>query len=199
MDQAGSDSGLRLLAIPTRSRLERVLRYVFDEAEFLAPHGIRSVSRVYRDHPFMVNIRGETYRVDYEPGESRTWLFGGNSNWRGPVWFPLNYVLIEALQRYHLFYGDSFMMEFPTGSGRRLNLDQIARELARRLISLFLPDDKGRRPALAADPRFADDIHWRELIWFHEYFHGDTGEGLGANHQTGWTSLVARLIEEFVD
>jgi len=199
MTRGERDPGRRLLAIPTRDRLERVLRYVFDEAEFLSPYGVRSVSRAYLDHPFMVNIRDGTYRVDYEPGESRTWLFGGNSNWRGPVWFPLNYVLVEALQRYHLFYGDSLTMEFPTGSGRRMNLDQIARELARRLISLFMPDAQGRRPALAGDTRFTDDIHWRELIWFHEYFHGDTGRGLGANHQTGWTALVARLIEEFVD
>jgi len=199
MTRGEFDPGRRLLAIPTRERLERVLRYVFDESEFLSPYGVRSLSRAYRDHPFAVNIRGGAYRVDYEPGESRTWLFGGNSNWRGPVWFPLNYLLIEALQRYHLFYGDGLTMEFPTGSGRRMNLDQIARELARRLISLFAPDAKGRRPALAGDPRFADDSHWRELVWFHEYFHGDTGQGLGANHQTGWTSLVARLIEEFVD
>jgi hypothetical protein len=195
----GQDPGRRILAIPTRARLERVLKYVFDEAEFLSPHGVRSVSRAYKDKPFTVGVEGEAYRVDYEPGESRTWLFGGNSNWRGPIWFPINYVLIEALQRYHLFYGDSFRMEFPTGSGNLMNLDQIARELARRLISLFRPDPKGQRPALAADPRFANDIHWRDLIWFHEYFHGDSGAGLGANHQTGWTSLVARLIEEFVD
>ena len=199
MALGGTDPGRRLLAIPTRERLERVLKYVFDEGEFLSPYGVRSISSAYRDHPFMVNIRDETYRVDYEPGESRTWLFGGNSNWRGPVWFPINYILIEALQRYHLFYGDSFTMEFPTGSGRRMNLDEIARELARRLISLFMPDGTGRRPALAGDARFADDTHWRNLIWFHEYFHGDTGCGLGANHQTGWTSLVARLIEEFID
>jgi hypothetical protein len=176
-----------------------VLRYVFDEAEFLSPHGVRSVSRVYRDHPFMVGIGGETYRVDYEPGESRTWLFGGNSNWRGPVWFPINYLLIEALQRYHLFYGDSFTMEFPTGSGTKMNLDQIARALARRLIGLFMPDAKGNRAALAGTPNFTNDSHWRNLIWFHEYFHGDTGAGLGANHQTGWTALIARLIEEFAD
>jgi hypothetical protein len=176
-----------------------VLRYVFDEAEFLSPHGVRSLSRAYGQALHGDRNRGETYRVDYEPAESRTWLFGGNSNWRGPVWFPLNYLLIEALQRYHLFYGDSFTMEFPTGSGRRMNLDQIANELARRLISLFMPDSKGQRPALAGTPSFANDSHWRELLWFHEYFNGDTGAGLGANHQTGWTALVARLIEEFAD
>jgi hypothetical protein len=196
MARDGQDPGRRLLAIPTRARLERVLRYVFDEKEFLSPYGIRSLSKAYGERPFTVEISGETYRVDYEPAESRTWLFGGNSNWRGPVWFPLNYILIEALQRYHQFYGDSFKMEFPTGSGIQLNLDQIASELARRMIALFLPDAKGQRPALKANKSFADDIHWREHLWFHEYFNGDTGEGLGANHQTGWTALVARLIEE---
>jgi hypothetical protein len=199
MARDGQDPGRRLLAIPTRERLERVLRYVFDEAEFLSPFGVRSVSRFYREHPFMLELDGGSYRVDYEPGESHTGIFGGNSNWRGPVWFPLNYILIEALQRYHMFYGDSFTMEFPTGSGKRMNLDQIATQLARRMISLFMPDAQGNRPALGGEPRFANDSHWRELMWFHEYFHGDTGKGLGANHQTGWTALVARLIEEFVD
>jgi hypothetical protein len=193
----GQDPGLKILAIPTKERLERVLKYVFDEAEFLSPHGIRSLSRIYKDKPFRIDLAGQNYRVDYEPAESRSWIFGGNSNWRGPIWFPINYLLIEALQRYHLFYGDAFTMEFPTGSGKRLNLDQIAKELARRLVSLFMPDAKGQRPAMAADDCFANDSHWRDLIWFHEYFNGETGVGLGANHQTGWTSLVAKLIEEF--
>jgi hypothetical protein len=195
----GKDPGRRLLAIPTRERLERVLRYVFDEKEFLSPYGIRSLSRAYADHPFTIKLGDQEHRVDYEPGESRTGLFGGNSNWRGPVWFPLNYLLIEALERYHHFYGDTFTMEFPTGSGHRLNLKQISCELARRLSSLFLPDATGRRPALGPEKRFVDDPHWRDLVWFHEYFHGDTGQGLGASHQTGWTALVTRLIEEFVD
>jgi hypothetical protein len=199
MTQGGADPGRRLLAIPTRERLERVLRYIFDENEFLSPYGIRSLSRRYLQAPFQIDIHGETYRVDYEPGESRTWLFGGNSNWRGPVWFPLNYILIEALQRYHLFYGDTFTMEFPTGSGRRLTLEKIAQELACRLIGLFRKDGQGRRPALSTNPKFSDDPHWKDLIWFHEYFHGDTGQGLGADHQTGWTALIARLIEEFID
>ncbi len=199
MARGGQDPGRRILAIPTRSRLERVLRYVFDENEFLSPYGIRSLSRAYRDQPFTLEAGGESRRVSYEPGESQSWIFGGNSNWRGPVWFPLNYLLIEALQRYHHFYGDSFTMEFPTGSGRHLNLDQIARELARRLISLFVPGKDGARPSLAGIQEFRDDPGWRDLVWFHEYFNGDTGEGLGANHQTGWTALVARLIEEFVD
>ena len=196
MARDGCDSGRRLLAIPSKDRLERVLRYAFDEAEFLSPHGVRSMSRAYKDKPFSVRMGSEDYRVEYEPGESRTWLFGGNSNWRGPVWFPVNYLLIEALQRYHVFYGDSFTMEFPTGSGTRLTLDQIARELAQRMIALFLPGNSGR-PAMGPDPRFRDDPHWRDLVWFHEYFHGDTGQGLGASHQTGWTALVTRLLEEF--
>jgi glycogen debranching enzyme len=199
MARAGQDAGRRLLAIPTRERLERVLKYVFDEKEFLSPHGIRSLSRAYADHPYTIKLGDQEYRVDYEPGESRTGLFGGNSNWRGPVWFPLNYLLIEALERYHHFYGDSFLMEFPTGSGRKLNLLQISRELALRLSSLFTPDEAGRRPAMGQERRFMHDPHWKDLVWFHEYFHGDTGQGLGASHQTGWTALVTRLIEEFVE
>ncbi len=199
MARDGGDSGRRLLAIPTKTRLERVLRYVFDESEFLSPHGVRSLSRAYKDAPFRVQVAGESYQVDYEPGESRTWLFGGNSNWRGPVWFPINYLLIEALQRYHYYFGEEFKMEFPTGSGRMLDLSQIAQELACRLISLFRPDSNGNRPAMGGDPSFAKDSHWRDLVWFHEYYDGDSGKGLGANHQTGWTALIARLLEEFVD
>ncbi|MBI4622641.1 MAG: glucosidase [Verrucomicrobia bacterium] len=189
--------GRLLLAIPTGERLARVLRYVLDEAEFLSPHGVRSLSRAYRDRPFSLRVDGNEWRVGYVPGESDSGLFGGNSNWRGPVWMPMNYLLIESLERYHQFYGDSFSMEFPTGSGRMMTLAQIARELARRLVTLFLPDGGGRRPALGMEPRFASDPNWRELVWFHEYFHGETGHGLGASHQTGWTALVARLIEEF--
>jgi hypothetical protein len=190
-------AGMFMLAIPSRARLERVLRYVLDEAEFLSGHGVRSLSRAYRDRPFTLRTGGGEWSVGYVPGESDSGLFGGNSNWRGPVWMPLNYLLIEALERYHHFYGDSFQLEFPTGSGRTLNLAQIARELARRLVTLFLPNGGGRRPALGMEPRFVNDPHWRELLWFHEYFHGETGQGLGASHQTGWTALVARLIESF--
>ncbi|MES1167080.1 MAG: glucosidase [Pseudomonadota bacterium] len=194
LEQRGG--GRYLLAIPSRERLERVLRYVLDEAEFLSAHGVRSLSRAYRDQPFVLRAHGGEWRVDYVPGESDSGLFGGNSNWRGPVWFPLNYLLIEALERYHHFYGDSFTLEFPTGSGRRLNLAQIARELAQRLVTLFLPNGGGRRPALGLESRFVGDPHWRDLLWFHEYFHGETGQGLGASHQTGWTALVTRLIDE---
>ena len=196
MTRDGCDPGRRLLAIPSRERLERVLRYVFDEKEFLSAHGVRSLSKAYGERPFVLKMGEAEYQVNYEPGESRTWLFGGNSNWRGPVWMPLNYLLIEALERYHHFYGDAFTMEFPTGSGRRLNLAQIAEELSRRLVTLFLPNGGGRRPALGMEARFVNDPHWQELMWFHEYFHGDTGQGLGADHQTGWTALVTRLIEQ---
>ncbi len=186
----------RLLAIPSRERLERVLRYLLDENEFLSPYGIRSVSRIHKDRPYIFRVNGEEHRVDYGPGESTTGLFGGNSNWRGPIWFPINYLLIEALERYHHFYGDSLQVECPTGSGRLMSLDSVARELATRLTRIFLPDATGARPCHGGDPRYRDDPHWRELILFHEYFHAETGRGVGASHQTGWTALVVRLIED---
>ena len=186
----------RLLAIPSRNRLERVLRYVLDENEFLSPFGVRSLSRVHKDRPYVCSAGGIAQRVDYEPGESTLDLFGGNSNWRGPVWFPVNYLLIEALERYHYFYGDALQVECPTGSGRLMNLRDVARELAVRLVRLFRPDEHGRRPCHGSQARFAEDPHWRDLVLFYEYFHGDTGEGLGASHQTGWTALAARLLED---
>ena len=185
----------RLLAIPTRERLERVLRVALDENEFLSPYGLRSLSRRYADQSYEFPVDGTTYRVDYSPAEGTTGLFGGNSNWRGPVWFPINYLLIEALERYHHFYGDTFKVECPTGSGRWLDLRQVAEELATRMSALFLPGADGKRPFAGDDARFSDDPHWRDLTLFHEYFHGDTGRGVGASHQTGWTALVARLIE----
>jgi hypothetical protein len=188
----------RLLAIPSRERLERVLRYILDENEFLSPFGVRSLSRVHRDKPFVFHYDSQEARVDYEPGESVTGLFGGNSNWRGPVWFPLNYLLIESLERYHYFYGDTFRMEYPTGSGALLNLGEIAQRLAARISGLFLPNAEGRRPCYGADARYATDPHWRDLILFHEYFHGEHGQGLGASHQTGWTALVIRTIEKAI-
>ena len=197
MQEAGRDGGsLRLLAIPSRQRLERVLAVMLDEREFLSPHGIRSLSRVHRDDPVMLRLDGAEYAVQYEPEESRSGVFGGNSNWRGPVWFPVNYLLIEALERYHYFYGDSLTVEFPTGSGRRRHLGEVARELSGRLSRLFLPDASGRRPCHGDDPRFAGDPHWKDLVLFHEYFGGDDGRGLGASHQTGWTALVARCLEK---
>jgi hypothetical protein len=185
----------RLLAIPTRKQLERVLRYMLDENEFLSPYGIRSLSRIHREQPYVFHLDGQEYRVDYEPGESTTGFFGGNSNWRGPVWFPVNYLLIEALERYHHFYGDGLRVECPTGSGRVLNLQEVADELRCRLARLFLLDAQGRRPCHGEERRYAEDPPWRDLVLFHEYFHGETGRGLGASHQTGWTALAVQLLE----
>jgi hypothetical protein len=193
----GHGAGRRLLAIPSRPRLERVLRYVFDEAEFLSPYGVRSMSAAHREQPAVLHTRGGDLRAEYAPGESTVPDFGGNSNWRGPVWFPVNYLLVEALQRYHHFYGSAFTVEVPRGSGRMMTLSQAARELSHRLTRLFLPDQNGRRPCHGDDRRFATDPHWRDLILFYEYFHGDTGRGCGASHQTGWTALVARLLQKF--
>ncbi len=192
----GAGNDLILLAIPARDQLERVLRYMLDENEFLSPHGLRSVSKFHEKHPSIFNAGGGEYRVDYEPAESTTGLFGGNSNWRGPVWFPINFLLLEALERYDHFYGDSLQVECPTGSGRMLNLRQVALELSTRLAGLFLPDANGRRPCNGDDPRFATDPHWRDLVLFNEYFHGDTGRGLGASHQTGWTAIAIRCIAD---
>jgi hypothetical protein len=197
--QEGSDDRSRaLLAIPSKERLLRVLRYLLDENEFLSPHGIRSVSRVHREKPYTFGVNGGEYRVDYVPAESNTGLFGGNSNWRGPIWFPVNFLLVEALERYHHFYGDALKVECPTGSGNLLTLKEVAAEIARRLGSLFLPDARGHRPFTGADPLFGDDPRWRELVLFHEYFDGDTGRGVGASHQTGWTALAIPCIEDTV-
>ena len=187
--------GSRLLAVPTRERLVRALGYVLDEDEFLSPHGIRSLSRHHERSPYVFRVGTEEYRVDYEPAESRSNLFGGNSNWRGPVWFPINLLLIEALERYHHFYGDELRVEFPTGSGRLLTLAEVAHELSRRLASLFLPGADGCRPVHGGDRRYADDPHFRDLALFYEYFDGDTGRGLGASHQTGWTAAAVMFLE----
>jgi hypothetical protein len=190
-------SELRLLAIPSKDRLLRVLRRALDESEFLSPYGIRSLSRAHRDESFCFLTDGGHVCIQYEAGESTDGMWGGNSNWRGPVWFPLNYLLIEALERYHRFYGDSVKLEFPTGSGKLHNLAEIAAELARRLAALFMPGKKKHRPCHGDDAlaeRLATDPHWKDLVWFHEYFDGDTGRGLGASHQTGWTALVTRCL-----
>jgi hypothetical protein len=188
-------AGRRLLAIPSRARLEKVLHYLLDENEFLSPYGIRSLSRFHKDHPQVCWTGGQENRVAYVPGDSDSGMFGGNSNWRGPVWFPVNYLLIEALERYHYFFGDALRVECPTGSGRLMNLAEVAGELAARLKGIFLPDERGRRPCHGSNRHFADDAHWRDLILFYEYFHGDNGQGIGASHQTGWTALVTRLVE----
>ena len=189
-------AGRRLLAITDRLRLERVLRVMLDEREFLSPHGIRSLSRVHADQPFTLQVNGTLHKVSYEPAESQSRAFGGNSNWRGPVWFPVNYLIIEALQRYHHYYGDGLKVECPTGSGRMLTLWQVATELSDRLTRLFLRRPDGTRPASGAAEGHQQDPHWGDLILFHEYFDGDTGVGLGASHQTGWTALVAKLLQQ---
>jgi hypothetical protein len=187
--------GHALLAIPSRARLERVVRYLLDETEFLSPYGLRSVSKVHERAPYSYAHNGQQFSVEYVPGESNSGLFGGNSNWRGPVWFPLNYLLIEALERYHHFYGNDLLVELPTGSGQWVNLGEAARELGTRLASLFRADGNGRRPCHGDDPRYAEDPHFRDLVLFHEYFHAETGRGVGASHQTGWTALVVRFLE----
>ncbi len=186
----------RLLAIPTRARLLRVLSHLLDEREFLSPFGIRSLSAVYGEHPYKLHLEGEEYGISYDPGESTSGLFGGNSNWRGPIWFPTNYLLIEALERYHHFYGDELKVECPTGSGRYLNLAEVAREINRRLCALFLPDSNGWAPWQGDDQIYVEDQYWRGLTQFNEYFHAETGRGCGASHQTGWTALIARCLKD---
>jgi mannosylglycerate hydrolase MGH1-like protein len=188
--------GRRMLSIVGPDRLRRVLNRLLDPAELLSPFGLRSLSQRHRDQPVMLDLGGEVSRIDYEPGESTTAMFGGNSNWRGPVWFPLNYLAIEALDRFHSYLGAGFTVEYPTGSGRQATLSQVADDLARRLISIFLPGPDGRRPVHGDSGLLGGDAAWRDLVWFHEYFHGDTGAGLGASHQTGWTGLVADLIAD---
>jgi hypothetical protein len=183
-----------LLAVPSKERLQRTLAYMLDENEFLSPFGLRSVSKFHKDHPYVYKADGREWRVDYEPEESNSSLFGGNSNWRGPIWFPVNFLIIEALERYHYFYGDDLKVEFPTRSGNMLNLKQVARQLSIRLMNLFMPDTNGRRPCHGNDQRYATDPNWKDLVLFHEYFAADTGRGCGASHQTGWTALVARMI-----
>ncbi|WP_372680954.1 hypothetical protein [Desulfosarcina sp.] len=186
----------RLLSIVNRDRLVKVLGPMLDEKEFLSPYGIRSVSKFHQDRPYTFTVDGVHHTIDYQPAESQSGLFGGNSNWRGPIWFPINYLLIESLQKYHHYYGDSLKVECPTGSGSMLNLGEVATELSRRLINLFLRDGNGHRPIYGGQRRFQDDPHWRDYLLFHEYFHGDNGAGLGASHQTGWTGLVAKLIQQ---
>jgi hypothetical protein len=186
----------RLLAIPYIGKLRHILEKMLDEGEFLSPYGIRSVSKFHKENPYILMVDGTEYRVDYEPAESSTGMFGGNSNWRGPVWFPMNFLIIESLQKFHHYLGDDFKVECPTGSGKMMNLKEVAIELSQRLIRLFLKDSSGQRPIYGGMQKFQTDSHWRELILFHEYFHGDNGAGIGAMHQTGWTGLVAFLIQQ---
>jgi hypothetical protein len=196
-DEGEAGKGCYLLAVPSKERLLRVLKYVLDENEFLSPYGIRALSKFHKDHPYTFDLDGQQSRIDYEPAESQCGIFGGNSNWRGPVWMPLNFLLVESLERYHHFYGDDLKVECPTGSGHWMNLGEVAQFLGKRLSRLFLPDEKGNRPCHGGDPRFSGDPAWKDLALFYEYFHGDNGKGLGASHQTGWTSLVAKLLESY--
>ena len=177
------------------NKLQRLLAYMFDEAEFLSPHGIRSVSKYHQNNPFVMHVNGNEYRVDYQPAESTSGMFGGNSNWRGPIWFPINYLLLEALQNFHEYLGDDFKVEFPTGSGELKTLNEIIVELSQRMTNIFLRNDSGKRPVYGGIDKFQNDPHWRDYIYFHEYFHGDNGAGLGASHQTGWTGVVAYMIQ----
>ncbi|MBD1907664.1 glucosidase [Funiculus sociatus GB2-A5] len=186
----------RLLAIAYSDKLRRILEKLLDEKEFFSDYGIRSVSKFHAENPYIFNVNGDSYCVNYEPAESSSGLFGGNSNWRGPIWFPINYLLIEALQKFHHYLGDDFKIECPTGSGQMMNLWEIATELSQRMIQIFLKNESGQRPVYGDLEIFQTDPHWRDLILFHEYFHGDNGAGLGASHQTGWTGVVAKLIQQ---
>src|SRR5262249_42618742 len=179
------------------TKLRRILAKMLDEKEFLGPYGIRSLSRYHADHPFALRAGGQEYRVAYLPAESDTGMFGGNSNWRGPVWMPGNVLIIRSLLVYYSFYGPDFTVECPTGSGRRMNLYQVAEEISRRLAATFTRGPDGKRPVYGATAKFQNDPYWRDLVLFYEYFHGDNGAGLGASHQTGWTALVASLIDEW--
>jgi len=189
--------GRRLFAVLDETKLRRVLERMLDEDRFLSPYGIRSLSRQHLEHPFNFHVHGEEYRVQYLPAESNTGMFGGNSNWRGPVWMPVNGLIIRALLHFHLYYGDNFKIECPTGSGKLMNLFEVSREIANRLAATFMRDGKGRRPVYGGATKFQTDPHWRDLVLFYEYFHGDNGAGLGASHQTGWTGLVGTLITLF--
>ena len=168
---------------------------MLDESEFLSPYGIRAISRYHAGHPYVFRVQGEEYRVDYLPAESNTGMFGGNSNWRGPIWMPVNVMLIRALLQFYLYYGDNFKVECPTGSGNLMNLFEVSKEISTRLERIFLRDERGRRPVYGGIEKFQTDPHWRDHLLFYEYFHGDNGAGLGASHQTGWTGLIGKLIQ----
>ena len=183
-----------LVGVTSSDRVRRVCDKLFDPAEFLSPNGLRSLSAYHRDHPYAIEIQGVSAGIDYEPAESTTPMFGGNSNWRGPVWFPLNYLIARALERYHEFFGDTFTIEYPTGSGSSTTLDNVAADIWRRLVEIFLVDGDGRRPCFGGVDRMQSDPRWRDNLLFFEYFNGENGTGLGASHQTGWTALVADVI-----
>jgi hypothetical protein len=189
--------GRRILAVLNKDKLQRVLNYMLDENEFLGPYGLRSLSRYHAKHPFKFHVSGQEYRVDYLPAESNNGMFGGNSNWRGPVWMPVNGLVIRGLLNLYQYYGDEFKVECPTGSGKYLTLFEVAKEITHRLSRIFLRDENGNRPVYGGTKKFQQDPHWRDYILFYEYFHGDNGAGLGASHQTGWTGIIARLLDIF--
>jgi hypothetical protein len=195
MQQSGRENR-RLLSVVNKEKLRNVLRYMLAENEFLSDYGIRALSRFHRTNPYCFEIEGTQYTVSYEPGESTTGMFGGNSNWRGPVWFPMNFLLIESLQKFDFYYGDNFKIEFPTGSERMLTLWEVSQELSKRLSNIFLRDTDGRRAVFGSAEKFQQDEHWRDHLLFYEYFHGDRGAGLGASHQTGWTGLIGKLLQQ---
>jgi hypothetical protein len=189
------DGGRGIFAVVNPDRLRRILARMLDEAEFLSSYGIRALSRHHAEHPYVFRVHGEDYRIGYLPAESDTGMFGGNSNWRGPIWMPVNLLLYRALLQFYAYYGDAFKVECPTGSGQMMTLFEVAQELARRLLRIFLRDERGRRPVYGGTEKFQTDPHWRDHVLFYEYFHGDNGAGLGASHQTGWTGLVTSLIQ----
>jgi Mannosylglycerate hydrolase MGH1-like glycoside hydrolase domain len=186
-----------LLSILNEDKLRRVLSRMLDENEFLGSYGIRSISRYHKEHPYILEVHGERYKVEYMPAESSSGLFGGNSNWRGPIWFPANILIIRALIHLYKYYGDEFKVECPTGSGKFLTLYGVAEEISRRMVSIFRKNEKGRRPVYGGCEKFQTDPHFKDYILFYEYFHGDNGAGIGASHQTGWTGLVAKLIQMY--
>jgi hypothetical protein len=191
------EDGRLLLSILNEAKLRRVLAALLDEKEFLSPYGIRSLSRYHEQHPYGIDVHGQRYEVRYLPGESDNGMFGGNSNWRGPVWLPVNTLLVRSLLHLYAYYGDDFKVECPTGSGQMKTLYEVSREISKRLATIFVRDAEGKRPVFGGAAKFSEDPHWKDYILFYEYFHGDNGAGIGASHQTGWTGLVARLIQFF--
>jgi hypothetical protein len=190
-------NGRLLASVLNETNLRRVLTVMLDENEFLSPYGIRALSRIHSDHPYSIHVGGNEFTVSYLPGDSDNGMFGGNSNWRGPVWMPVNMIIVRALFNYYQYYGNDFLIECPTGSGHMMNLYEVAEEISRRLSAIFTQDESGRRPVYGNIQKFQEDPEWKDYILFHEYFHGDTGAGIGASHQTGWTGTIARTMQMF--
>jgi hypothetical protein len=195
--EVGGYHGRRLASVCDKQKLQRILAYMLDENEFLSPYGIRSLSKHHRDHPFVFYLQGQEYKVEYLPAESNTGMFGGNSNWRGPIWMPVNGLIIRGLLQMFPFYGPDFKVECPTGSGKYMTLFEVAKEIGKRLSKIFLRDENGKRPVYGGTKKFQEDPYWKDYILYYEYFHGDNGAGLGASHQTGWTGVIARSLDLF--